>query len=143
MNILYVANKFPKLSESFILNELYELDERGHTVSVFSLNEPDEDISHNEIQKLDVTTHYAELSVLRSFSSLFSKYVLNRSVLQSTMFIDTPFYHSKCLRLGRQIIETVERNDIDLIHAHFATSNRLAVTYAASYHNIPCTVTAL
>ncbi|WP_089649611.1 glycosyltransferase family 4 protein [Halobacterium hubeiense] len=142
MQILYVVGQFPKLSESFIINELYELEKRGHDVSIFSLSLPDEEITHEELKQMDLTVHYAEQPSYQLFPDLFSKQVLNSTVLQRAIFIDNPLYHAYYLHLGKQLIETVESESVDLIHAHFASPNRLPVTFAAAYHNIPCTVTA-
>jgi glycosyltransferase involved in cell wall biosynthesis len=143
VNLIYVVNEFPKLSESFIINEIYELNEQGHDISVFAINETKEEIGHNELQKMDINIHYAENSSFNSLSNLFSKYILNKSVISETVFFEDPRYHAYCLLLGKQIMELVNfEGDIDLIHAHFATPERLAVTYAATYYDIPCTVTA-
>jgi len=53
MNILYVVNRFPKLSESFVINEIHELERRGHRVAVFSLRKPEIDMQHEEVENLD------------------------------------------------------------------------------------------
>ena len=42
---------FPKLSESFILNEIVELLKKGHDVQIFSMHVPCEDVMHEEIKK--------------------------------------------------------------------------------------------
>lgn len=60
MNILYYLDDYPKLSESFILNEIAELVDRGHNVAVFALNNPEEDVSHAEVDALQIETCYAE-----------------------------------------------------------------------------------
>jgi glycosyltransferase involved in cell wall biosynthesis len=143
VNILYVVNQFPKLSESFVINELYELDKRGHNVSMFAMRQSEEEITHDEVQEMDLTTYNAEQPSFQSFFDLFSERVLNPAVLRHSAFLDSPLYHARCLHLGKQIIEAVdEENGVDLIHTHFATPDRLAVTYASAYHDIPCTVTA-
>lgn len=143
MNIIYFVNTFPKISESFIINEICELVKRGHNVSVFSVNRSEEKITHKEIEETDIEVYYADSFSLKSVRKLISKPVLNPTVLRKAVFLDNPRYQAHCLHLGKQIIETVENKDeVDLIHAHFAAPNRLAVTYAAAYHNIPCTVTA-
>lgn len=143
MDILYFVGKFPTLSESFVINELYELDRRGHDVSVFSLREPDEEITHDEVQEMDLTIHYGEIPSFSSFPELLSRYVLNGSVLRRAAFVDDPRYNAKCLHIGKQLIEAIKaEGNIDLIHAHFAGENRLAVTHAAASLDIPCTVTA-
>ncbi|MDL0118515.1 glycosyltransferase family 4 protein [Halobacterium salinarum] len=143
MDLLYVVNQFPKLSESFVINELYELDKRGHNLSVFALSQPDEQITHTEIEEMDITTYYADNSSLSSLPNLFSKYILNPSVLRQAAFVDDPLNYAHYLHIGKQIMEFIgDRGGVDLIHAHFATPNRLAVSYAAAYYDIPCTITA-
>lgn len=143
MDILYTVNEFPNLSESFVINELYELEQRGHNVSVFSFARSGEEVTHEEIDELDISIHYGDQPSFTLFPELFSRSILNSTVLHQAAFIDNPLHHAYYLYLGKQIIEAVEEEGgIDLIHAHFAASNRLACTYAAAYHEIPCTVTA-
>ena len=143
MKILYVVSEFPKLSESFVINEIYELHQRGHDIVVWSIRRPDEDIIHDEVNDIELTIYYAEKLSFRSLSEFFSGRILNMRVLRGSLFIDSPSYQAYCLLLGKQIIEKIEdESEIDIIHSHFAGSSRLAVTYAAAYHNIPCTVTA-
>ena len=143
MKILYVVNEFPKISESFVINELHELQRRGHDVAVFSLDEPDEEVTHKEINEIDISVTYADRPSFSLFPELFSEYILNPTVLWQAAFIDEPLRQAYYLHLGKQIMETIEkRGDIDLIHSHFATPNKIACTYAAAYHQIPCSVTA-
>jgi glycosyltransferase involved in cell wall biosynthesis len=140
---MYFVGEFPKLSESFIINELYELDQRGHNVSVFSIRRPSERVTHDEAEEMNLTVHYGEIPSFKSLPELFSKHVLNSSVLRRAAFIDDPLYNAKCLHLGKQLIKAVNaEGGVDMIHGHFAGPNRLAVTHAAAYLDIPCTVTA-
>ena len=44
--VAYVVNVFPKLSETFIANELAELRRRGVEVRILSLRRPAEDLRH-------------------------------------------------------------------------------------------------
>jgi len=143
MNILYTVNEFPKLSESFVINELHELKQRGHDISVFSFSQSDEEVTHEEIDEIDIPVYYADQPSFTSFPELFSTSILNLKVLRQATFIDGPLHHAYYLYLGKQIIEAIEdRGEVDLIHSHFAAPNRLSCTYAAAYHDIPCTVTA-
>ncbi|WP_239638743.1 MULTISPECIES: glycosyltransferase [unclassified Haloferax] len=143
MDILYVVSKFPKLSESFVINELYELDDRNHNVSVFSINRPDEKVTHEEVDEMDIPTYYADQPSFKSVFDLLSQRVLNPTLLQRSTFIDNPIYHAFNLHLAKQISEVIDEvGGVDLIHTHFATPDRLAVSHAAAYHEVPCTVTA-
>ena len=60
MKIAYVLSIFPKLSESFILNEIVELLKKGHDAQIFSIYKPIEDILHEEVNKYRLLerTHY-------------------------------------------------------------------------------------
>jgi len=130
-------------SESFIVNELYELEQRGHEVSIFSLRRPDGGVTHDEIEEIDLTAHYGEIPSLSSLPELSLKRVLNQSVFRRAAFVDDPLHNAKCLHLGKQLIEPIDaESGVDLIHAHFAGPNRLAVKYAAAYLDVPCTFTA-
>lgn len=143
MDILYFVQEFPKLSESFVINEIHKLDSRGHDVSVFAIDEPEDEISHSEFDNLDIPIRYAQIPSITSLPELLSREVLNSSVLRQATFLERPISHALWLHLGKQVAEFIEQLDgVDVVHAHFASQNRLAVTYAASYHSIPCTVTA-
>ena len=141
--IIYVVDKFPKISESFIINEIHELNKRGYDVSIFSLEHSGEDITHDELQTLRSDTYYGKPPSRNSVSKLLDWRIFSPSVLREACFIDHPLFHASCLHRGVQIIKTIDIvGGVDLIHAHFANPNRLSVKYAAAYHDVPCTVTA-
>lgn len=143
MKILYVVDHYPKISESFVINEIHELDRRGHDIVVFSIGDPEDNNAHPEAQELDIPVYYSKSASLRSFPDLISRKILNIPVLRRALFVDAPRKHAYWLHYSQQISEVLNAEDsIDIVHTHFATPNRLAVAYAAAYHDIPCTVTA-
>lgn len=62
LGVLYYVGSFPKLSESFILNEINELHNRGHNIAVFAQNDPGETITHEEYEDIDGPVYYADAS---------------------------------------------------------------------------------
>ncbi len=58
MRIAYVLKKFPRLSETFILNELLGLEEAGVEVEVISLREPDDEPRHKDLARLRAPVHF-------------------------------------------------------------------------------------
>ena len=52
--IAYVVNCFPKLSETFVANELAELRRRGVEVAVLSLRRPAEEVRHELVEEADL-----------------------------------------------------------------------------------------
>ncbi|HGY91262.1 MAG TPA: colanic acid biosynthesis glycosyltransferase WcaL [Planctomycetes bacterium] len=58
MRVAYVLKKFPRLSETFILNELLGLEESGIEVEVVSLREPDDEPRHKDLARLRAPVHF-------------------------------------------------------------------------------------
>ena len=54
----YIVRKFPNLSETFILNEILELEERGHDIHIFSLDRPNDPCFHKNLPKLKANVTY-------------------------------------------------------------------------------------
>lgn len=146
LGILYYVSSFPKLSQSFILNEISELYNRGHNIAVFAHNDPEENITHEEYEDIDVPIYYMNASYA-DFPQLLSK---KSAQMALNHVADGFFNHFSAkqtghnLLSGKQCAEYIEslNFDVDVITAHFATPTRIAATLAAQYHNIPCTVTA-
>lgn len=90
MNVVYSVHTFPKLSESFILNEIHELERRGHNVAVFAMWEGDESIRHTEVDNLGADVYYAGAPELSDFPTLLTSPVLDRRVLSRALFPAKP-----------------------------------------------------
>jgi glycosyltransferase involved in cell wall biosynthesis len=144
MNILYYLVNFPKLSESFVLNEIYELENRGHNVAVFALNNPEKNVEHRELKKLDVPVHYADTPTYTDIIDLVSPKVIHPQVLQNAVFKTSPKRHAEAFHRSKQCIEFADQKnfDIDLVHTHFCTLSTFPSQYVASFYDVPSTVTA-
>ena len=55
--IAYLLKKFPRLSETFVLNEILGQESLGRDLHVFSRREPDEEPRHPELQALRADSH--------------------------------------------------------------------------------------
>jgi len=64
MKIAVITSMFPKLSETFILNQITGLCDRGHTVTIFSQSRPTEPVFHPDVKK------YNLLNKTRYFTSI-------------------------------------------------------------------------
>lgn len=79
MKLAYVINAFPKLSESFVLNEIIELLKNGHDVQIFSIRIPWEEVVHDDVGKYHILerTHYFSFKkILKTNLIRFSKYLI-------------------------------------------------------------------
>lgn len=143
MNVLYVLGTFPKLSESFVLSELYELDRRGHEVAVCALNRPTEEITHREFDRLDVPIGYVDRPAYTDVPELVSEKTLNPSVLRQAGYRAPVRTHAANLLRAKRCLEFVETLDweVEHVHTHFARRSRFAALFVASYLGVPFTVT--
>ncbi|WP_081985490.1 glycosyltransferase [Natrinema salifodinae] len=144
MNILYYLDEYPKLSESFILNEIAELDARGHNVAVFALNNPEENITHSEVKNLQIETYYAKKPSYSNITDVADPRIRNLGLREFVRNEVKPKHAAYHLHLALQCVDFVNAlpYEIDIIHGHFATHTKLGGRYAANYFDLPFTVTA-
>lgn len=64
MRIAVIVSMFPKLSETFILNQITGLVRRGHTVRIFSRFRPAETVFHPEVQEYDLLSQTVYLPTI-------------------------------------------------------------------------------
>jgi len=120
MKIAYCLNIFPKLSESFILNEIVDLVKRGHNVYIFSMNGPVEDIMHEEIIEYGLLekTYYFNLKML-SYLKKIKLWFFLKSIFNDILNFGISWRKIK-LNLKLAYFATImDKTGIDLIHAHF------------------------
>src|SRR5216684_710803 len=77
----YVLKMFPRLSETFILNEILELERQGLELRVFSLKRPVEKVSHAQARQvrspityLPETLHHAPLRIAQGHFHAWSRH---------------------------------------------------------------------
>lgn len=144
MNVLYFLDWFPKLSQSFVLNEIYYLRRRGHDVAVFSINEPDERLTHEEYDELTVPVGYADPpSVTGAVRTVTVPSTFHPRILRSMAFPASPRTHLGSMYLAGQCIDFVESLDWtpDIVHTHFARGNKFGAVHVGEYYGVPCTLT--
>ena len=69
--IAYLMSRFPKVSETFIMTEILELQKLGAEIEIFPLVRHRELVRHPEIDQLLAHTHYVRLL---SFSVIFAQF---------------------------------------------------------------------
>ena len=143
MNLVYFLSYFPKLSESFILSEIYELERNGHNVAVCALNNPENRIVHREVGELDVPKYYIERPTYSDITELLSTKAIHPRVLGDIRHYPTVKQHAANLVRAKKCIEfidSIEWNP-DQFHSHFAYASKFAARYAADYYDVPFTIT--
>lgn len=137
MKIAFLIPQFPLLSETFILNQITGLIDRGHKVDIFA-NIPEYTSQiHEDVKKYNLlgqTCYYRDTApknkILRLYKSIgiIIKYIRKYPIplLNSINF----FKYGKeavSLSLLFQIIPFLEKGPYDIIHAHFGPSGNLGI----------------
>ncbi|MEX2758100.1 MAG: glycosyltransferase [Candidatus Sigynarchaeota archaeon] len=70
MRIAFVLGKFPSLSETFILDQITGLIQRGHTVDIFSEIRPDDNIIHEDVRSFKLEARVCYFKPLQAYKKL-------------------------------------------------------------------------
>ena len=129
IKVAYVLKVFPRLSETFVLNEVLELQEQGVDVRIFSLKAPTEPRFHAPLAQLEKDVIYLPpprpsviwpeiQSEIRSIGLEAAS--LGRA-LQRCLRSEHPA-DLKHLLQALLLVAHVRKQGIQHVHAHFATS---------------------
>lgn len=136
MRVGYVLKKFPRLSETFILNEVLELQRQGVDVHVISLYPPDDGRFHAAVAELKNPVVYVpEMRLHQAFSELLR----DRSLVQPMLgrlgaaldyLLDLgEAQGTPVLKRALAVALAMARLRLHHVHAHFATiAARTALT---------------
>ena len=140
VRIGYVVKMFPRLSETFILNEILELESRGVEVVIFSLKKPNEGRFHPQLAILKASVIYLDdLDVKKWPNWIESEWpVLSPNSRELWKLLNEAFDHNDIRRIewilgSAWLASQAQKLGLSHLHAHFAT---LPSTYAYFAHRI-------
>ncbi len=142
MNVLYVLDQFPKLSETFVLNEIVELIKRGVNVEILAHRKPDEvQINEDVLEyKLLEKTQYFSLP---HFLKLRYNYCFSPSFYRNTLKTYKQHYSNNTLKqFVRLSYYSPDYSHIDLVHSHFAYEAAMTGLQISQLLEKPFTFTA-
>src|SRR5262245_34639690 len=137
----YVAKIFPRLSETFVLNEIRELERQGETVQAFSLQRLPAEVPHAAIRDLRAAPICVETEPPPSEEDV--RIALKRLVrdLGATGRADR-LVPRKYVRLALQMAPIVRAQGLERLHAHFATRAAHVAMLISALEGIPFSFTA-
>jgi glycosyltransferase involved in cell wall biosynthesis len=143
LKIGYVLKVFPRLSETFVLNEILALEAKGVAVEIFSLNPPNDARFHGSLSRLRAGITYLPRGdfseVWRTLRSEHRPFRLDPArigeVFLRTMESNDPAA-MKQFQQALALVAAVRGRGIIHLHAHFATS----ATHAAMLAHRLCGV---
>src|SRR3990172_6949422 len=137
--IAYLLKRYPRLSETFILNEILELERQGLDLSIFSLLPPEGGSFHPQVGMVKAPVTYIPQPSLKDFWGWLKKHQteagnlsLNwEEALKLALEYDPDSKGYAYLLQAVTLAHYFRKQKIQHIHAHFAT---LASYMALSIH---------
>lgn len=151
MRIAYMMSRFPKLTETFVLNEIRAMDALGADVAIYPLQRERQRVVHPEAVTWAHRAHFrpflspaivrAQLHYLRRGPAAYLRVLTD--VLQATwgsprMFMAAVAFFPKAVRMAYEM----RLRSIAHIHAHFATHPAMAAYVIHRLTGIPYSFTA-
>ncbi len=149
IHIGYVVKMYPKLSETFIVNEILEMERVGAQVTIFSLRLPNEGRFHRKLAQ--VAAHVVHLpaaspaactDLLLAHAPAFRS---GRRELGELLWSALESGNHAALREfgnGLFLAKEARNRGIDHLHAHFATVPSTVARIASRLTSIPFSFTA-
>lgn len=121
MKIVYILGYYPKISETFVLNEMLEVQRQGYEVEVFAHKKANELIVHPGTQKIEKVYYFKSLNLLNLVMSHFQwlfkapKYYLKALGI----FLVSDLNFKKVFAVRLMDIQSIVKSKPDHLHAHF------------------------
>ncbi|MFW2366443.1 MAG: glycosyltransferase family 4 protein [Desulforhopalus sp.] len=151
----YILKGYPRISETFISNEILLLEKMGFTMRLFPMRQPRESFSHSSVKEITARVDYLPTELLPDFFRLLLPNIL--------LAVKRPHQFRKCLRTAQQGISKgrelatlkhllqagfltnnhllADKNIVQL-HGHFAHSPTSVTMFASILSDIPFSFTA-
>lgn len=125
----YVLKRYPRISETFVVAELVELERQGEQVTVFALSRPEEPFEHAFVSEVRAPVVYLPHRPLREPMRVLRALVhVWRTSQRGWLSAAAVSLRPPRLAGWRKLLQAtvlrqeLERAGIDHVHAHFATS---------------------
>ena len=148
--VVVVLKGYPRLSETFIAQELLGLERAGLEIFIVSLRQPTDSSRHavhDEIQAsvlyLPEYLHEAPLRVLRGMLASIRKTGFSLAFKEFFQDLRRDFTRNRIRRFGQAMVLVNEWPEGAMwLHAHFIHTPASVVDYASRLLDIPWTVSA-
>jgi colanic acid/amylovoran biosynthesis glycosyltransferase len=144
--VLYVLKRFPRLSETFVLRELLELEAQGERILIDALLPPERGPAHAELASLRAPVRYLPRRPRLRRPRVASAHL--RLGLRSPLVWARLAVRARRHGIWRRFVQAgltadrARREGARHLHAHFATAAADVARDAAALAGVPFTVTA-
>lgn len=147
--IAYILKMYPRFSETFIVNEILELERQGVEVQIYSLRKPDDGRFHPTLSRVKANVVYvprypemepelvsaAHEELAAALPAAYQKMRTHAEKLTQ------PYGLKRFLQAG-VIAAHLLQNPVDALHAHFASSATRVANFVTRLTGIPYSFTA-
>lgn len=148
-HIAYLLKMYPRFSETFIVNEILELERQGVDVRIYALRKPDDGRFHPSLARVKANVVYApqypemEPARVRAAHERLAAvrpaaYAELRAYAEG---LEQPYGLKRFLQAG-VIAAHLLKQPVDALHAHFASSATRVAGFVARLTGIPYSFTA-
>ncbi len=149
MNIAYVLKMYPRFSETFIVNEILELERQGVDVRIYSLRKPDDGRFHAKLARVKAnvvyTPEYPDKEperVQAAEETVRAAYPERYDALRAYAESRGHAYAIKRFQQACIIAAHLLRHPVHAMHAHFASSASRVSNYVHRLIGLPYSITA-
>jgi glycosyltransferase involved in cell wall biosynthesis len=148
--IAYLLKTFPRLSETFILNEILGLESLGISIEIFSLKRPAEERAHASVAKVRAGVTYVPsllpnpLGALHCLLAHVVLFITSPALYLKTLGFFARVQKSRVKDLAQAgfLARSLQRRGITHLHAHFANVPASIAELVHRFTGIPYSFTA-
>ena len=143
MKVGYVVKRYPRYSETFIVNEILDHEAAGMEVEIFSLLPPEDGHFQDAISRVRAPVTYLQAKGLKAAD--FWSTLAEAGEILPYLWDSLEEARSEDVRYAYQAVVLAREarlRGITHLHAHFATSSTTVARLAARFARIPYTMTA-
>jgi glycosyltransferase involved in cell wall biosynthesis len=149
-----VLKGYPRISESFISNEIALLEEAGFTVRILSMRKPREDFTHESVKRIKATVDYLPETMAGNVRTLLSANLACLAASPVRYLLGVVFMLGQLartrkaatvkhlLQAGYLAARVLPGSGVAHLHAHFAHSPTSVAQFASRLTGLPFSFTA-
>ena len=151
----YILKGYPRISETFISNEILLLEKLGFAMRLFPMRKPRETFCHGSVKKIRARVDYLPTELLTDFPrllvpSIFVAVKRPKTFLQTLRFATDGLIKGKELATLKHLLQAgylagnhlLPESNIVHLHGHFAHSPTSVTLFASQLAGIPFSFTA-
>jgi glycosyltransferase involved in cell wall biosynthesis len=151
----YILKGYPRISETFISNEILLLEKMGFKLRLFPMRQPRESFCHASVKEIKAQVDYLPTELFLDFSRLISPTVF-LAVKRPGTYLKTLKFAAEGIRNNRKLAtlkhllqagyltnnQLLKDKNIVHLHGHFAHSPTSVTLFASLLSEIPFSFTA-